>query len=113
MDIMTTYTGETYPEVITEKVRNKTLKYVPYNITKDTEGMYSWEYIPVSLEYYNYSGLVDVFIGLKYSLSQMIAIMNNYMFEPDRNKYREEFLEMQNWRNKAKELAKTFFPNND
>lgn len=106
IDTMNIYTGENKPEVITENINNKVIKYVPYNILEDN-GTYSWQYVPVSIEYYNYDGLVDIFIGLKYSLSSMLAIINNYLL--DSKKYKKEFDEMQDWRNTAKIMAKKHF----
>jgi hypothetical protein len=106
IDIMNIYTGENTPKVVTETINNKVIKYVPYDILEDN-GTYSWKYVPVSLEYYNYEGLVDVFIGLKYSLSSMLAIINNYLLDPDL--YKKEFDDMQNWRKTSKILAKKHF----
>lgn len=109
VNLLTPYSGETYPETLSETIDNKVIRYVPFEISKDLDDIYTWQYILVNSEYYNYKDLVDILIGLKYNLSDMLAIMNNYMDEPKNETYKKEFKEMQEWRKKSKKMAKEHF----
>ena len=71
--------------------------------------MFTWEYVPLRISDYNYPGLVNALIGLKYDLSETLAIMNNYMYEPTNETYKKEFIEFQEWRKTAKTYAKKYF----
>lgn len=53
-----------------------------------------------------YNKLVSIFIRKKYSQNRIEAILNNYISEPDNEKYRAEFLELQAYRAECKKQAK-------
>ena len=108
IDINTKYSGATAPEVITSKSGKRTYKYVPYNVNLN-DGVYTWNYVIVSPKNYNYDGLIDAIIGVKYSLRSMLAILNNYIAFPKNEKYKSDFNEMQEWRMTAKDYAKKHF----
>lgn len=108
IDITKTYSGDNTPEVVTQKLRGKTFRYVPYNIVK-TDDVYTWNYVLVGPANYNYEGLIDSIIGIKYDLRAMLAILNNYLLEPKNKEYKQEFDDMQAWRLKAKQYAKEHF----
>ena len=97
MDIQNTYTSVETPKVVSKRYGRSTMYYVPYNIAEDA-GTYSYKYVPVSPDDYNYGGVVDALIGAKYSLKDVLAILNNYLFEPDNEGYKTEFLDLQQWR---------------
>ena len=65
------YSGDKYPTVETCTEFGKIYKYIPYNI-EEKNGIYVWEYIPVRLQYYNYAGLVDAVIAIKYDIAEII-----------------------------------------
>lgn len=109
VNLLTPYSGETYPETLSEIIDNKVIRYVPFEISKDLDDIYTWKYIAVNPQYYNYKGLVNIFVGLKYDLSDTIAIMNNYMDDPKNETYKKEFKDMQEWRKKSKQMAKEHF----
>ena len=53
---------------------------------------------------FTYENIVSAIINQKYSSDEMQAIINNYLLDNDA--YKAEFDEMQNYRKKAKEIAK-------
>lgn len=53
---------------------------------------------------FTYDNIVSAIINQKYSSDRMQAIINNYLLDSFANKL--EFDEMQNYRKKAKEIAK-------
>lgn len=108
MDINNTYTGLEIPKLMPKRYGRATMYYVPYNVTKDN-GTYSWKYVSLTPENYNYGGLVDAIIGTKYDLSSVIAIVINYVGNMDDAKYKAEFDELQQWRAYAKTEAKKYF----
>lgn len=109
LDINKKYSGAEAPEVLTRKVRGKTFKYVPFNIKKSKDGIYEWYYVFLGPGAYNYEGLVDAIIGKKYSLRNMMAIVNNYLYDSTNAEYKKEFDAMQKWRILAKKSAKQHF----
>ena len=102
------YTGKDFPKVFTKKVSGITNVYVPYVISEDENG-YKYTYLMVGPGKFNYEDLVDKIIGLKYSAADMFAVINNYLLDPNNDKYLTEYLEMQDHRKHAKEYAKRFF----
>lgn len=63
-----------------------------------------------------YSVVVEKLIRDKYSVSQVEAIVNNYLSDTSNEEYLKEFNDMQEWRKKAKSIAKkivTFIKDND
>ena len=109
IDITKQYSGENSPEVITYKSRGKTFRYVPYNVKKLKDKTYTWNYVFVGPSGYNYDGLVNAIIGIKYTLDKMLAILNNYLYDSENKTYKQEFNDMQNWRILAKKYAKEHF----
>ena len=56
-----------------------------------------------------YGQLVNQLIREKYSQSQVEAILNNYLNEPENEKYKQEFIALQSFRTECKEVAKIQF----
>ena len=55
---------------------------------------------------FNYGGLVAELVGINYSDSEMTAVINNYLLDPEDEEAKREFVEMQECRKKAKEIAR-------
>lgn len=109
MDIFKVYTGESYPTIVEERINRKTMRYIPYEISKDETGMYSWRYVPVAPNKFNYGGVIETIVYLKYDYNAVMAILSNYLLDPDEEGVKEEFLEFQNWRKYAKSIAREIF----
>lgn len=99
--------GDTAPEITNKKIGNKTFICVPFMVTEDTQNNY-YEWVDMDIRPYdfNYDGLVNAIIGLKYNFSKELAVMNNYMVSPRNANAKAEFNELQEWRNLAKAYAK-------
>ena len=72
--------------------------------------------ISIICDTYNVSDLISAFIREKYSVSQVEAIVNNYLLDNTNEEYLKEFNDMQEWRKQAKSIAKkivTFIKDND
>lgn len=108
MDLRNTYTGTSYPEVVTEKVGRTTYMYIPYDITEEN-GAYSWKYVLLPSSKYGYDYLIDAIIGMKYELKKSLAIVNNYLLDSSNEEYKKEFDDFQKWRLFAKTEAKKHF----
>lgn len=54
-----------------------------------------------------YARLVDAYVREKYSQSAVEAIINNYLSDPENEKYKAEFAALQLYREECKEKAKT------
>lgn len=108
MDIQNTYTLFEAPKRVAERHGRSTMYYIPYDIIEDA-GTYTCKYVPVTPDDYNYGGVVDAIIGVKYALKDALAIINNYLFDPKNKEYKAEFEEMQKWRQFAKAEAKKHF----
>ena len=100
--------GTSVPEVVTKKINGATFKIVPYVIS-DNNGNYEWTEILVRPSGYTYEGLVKAIINIHYTPDEMFAIMNNYLLDPENEKYKDEFIAMQSVRKSAKEYAKNHF----
>lgn len=62
------------------------------------------------------AAIINTFIREKYSVSQVEAIVNNYLLDDTNKEYLKEFNDMQEWRKQAKSIAKeiiTFIKDND
>lgn len=59
-------------------------------------------------KFYNatYDNLVEKIIYFKYSTSNIEAVINNYLSDMSNEEYVREFNELQDWRKKAKGVAK-------
>lgn len=108
MDTNIVYTGTEEPKMVSKRLNRTTLRYIPYNIVEDN-GTYSYRYVLLDPNNYNYEGMVDAIIGVKYELKSTIAILSNYLLDSTNAKYKAEFDEFQNWRLFAKEEAKKYF----
>lgn len=72
--------------------------------------------VSIICDNYNASDLISAFIREKYSVSQVEAIVNNYLLDMSNEEYLKEFNDMQEWRKEAKSIAKkiiTFTKDND
>lgn len=108
MDIQKTYTGLEQPTKVTKRYGRASMYYIPYDIT-DNGGTYTYKYVPLGPDNYTYGGLVDAIIGAKYSLSEVIAIVINYVGDSGNEIYKTEFEELQEWRQFAKIEARKYF----
>ena len=82
---------------------------VPYDITEISPGTCSGREVLVRKYDCNYGGVVSALIELEYSQSQMTAIINNYLLDPDDEHYLNEFKAMQDCRKRAKMIAGQIF----
>lgn len=72
--------------------------------------------VSIICDTYNVSDLISAFIRERYSVSQVEAIVNNYLLDMSNEEYLKEFNDMQEWRKQAKSIAKkiiTFIKDND
>lgn len=60
----------------------------------------------VSPSKFNYSGIIDMLVRIKYPEDKMQAIINNYLLDSDDTNILTEFTEMQNYRKECKAFAK-------
>ena len=81
-------------------------------IEKDGNILFTYEAIRVPLTY-NYAILVSTIIKEKYSDDKMQAIINNYLMDITDTEHKQEFIDMQQWRAHAKEIAKEIINNNN
>lgn len=108
MDIHAIYSGVEIPKMVTKRFNRSSMYFVPYNINEDN-GTYTYNYVSLPPENYNYGGLVDAIIGTKYSLSNVIAIVINYIGDSTNDEYNKEFNELQEWRKFAKRESRKHF----
>lgn len=108
MDVNEIYTSSEYPELKIEVYNRSTIYYVPYGIVEN-DGVYTYRYVSLIPENYNYGGLINAIIGVKYSLRETLAIINNYLADPEDEEHKVEFWEMQDWRKFAKSESKKYF----
>lgn len=78
--------------------------------TEDGQKIYIYEAIRTPL-FYTYGLLVSLIIRERYPEDEMQAVINNYLLENDNPEYKEEFNQMQNWRQHAKDIAKEILGN--
>lgn len=91
-----------------------------FDITEIDEG---WTFIPVPLfdsirtrfkkldTESRYGALVDHIMSFLYKFGSDTAIVSNYLLEPDNEKYKYEFGELQQYRKKVKEFVKYLMDN--
>lgn len=84
---------------------------IPYNIIEISPGVYTWNDLTIKNMDFNYGGIVDALISMKYSPSAMTAIINNYLLDTENEDAINEFIEMQNFRKEAKAIAKEIIAN--
>jgi hypothetical protein len=113
IDLFRQYEGYDYPSTETRMINGNIFTYVPINVKErvmdDGTTLYSWEYLDVKANDYNYKGLVNAIIWRKYNIIDTIAIIMNYMDEPDNEKYVKEFEDFQKYRKFAKDFSKSHF----
>lgn len=85
---------------------------VPYDIEEISPGIYSWRELDMKCINFNYGGLVSEIVGISYSDSEMTAVINNYLLDQDDEDTKREFMEMQECRKKAKEIARRILEDN-
>lgn len=85
---------------------------VPYDLREISPGIYSWREISVKYNNFNYGGLVSALIGLHYTQSEMTAVINNYLLDPEDEATKAEFIAMQECRKEAKEIANRILNDN-
>lgn len=108
MDFNSVYTSNEAPTKIVKRHGRMTTFYVPYDV-QCIDDVYHFKYASLLPDNYNYGGLIDAIIRLKYTSKDMEAIINNYLINSDSDEYKNEFLEMQEWRQFAKAEAKKHF----
>lgn len=94
------------PQLEYYTVNNVDMVRVPYEITEVSPGIYSWRELRVRYRNLNYGGLVCALIDMRYSPSEMTALINNYLLDPEDAAINAEFMEMQEHRMYAKDVAK-------
>ena len=107
-----TFSGTEFPKVLLNKSNYKYYNYVPVILNEEQQNdsiVYTWKYVVIPFEEYSYNKLVEGIIELKYSNSEVIARLNNFISEPDNAKYKLEYDELAAWRKYAKEYAKKHF----
>ena len=97
------------PNIEYFKLADVDMVKIPYEIEEVSPGVYTWREISVRRSNYNYGGIVSELIGLAYSDTKMIAIINNYLLDPTDEEAKTEFDEMQKWRQFAKDESKKHF----
>lgn len=113
IDVFRQYEGYTYPSIERRIVNYIHYVYVPINIEQvtldDGQILFKWEYIDIKSHEYNYKGLIKALIWRKYDISDTIAIMMNYMCDPNNKDYVKDFNDFQSYRKEVKEFAKNHF----
>jgi hypothetical protein len=104
---MLTCSGSEIPEQVTKI--NGSNKIIIHVVISAKNGTYEWLNLKINTENYNYEGVVDAIIGLKYAMPDEIAIMNNYMYDPVNSKYKSEFDDLQKFRFDVKSWVKNHF----
>jgi hypothetical protein len=101
--------GVVTPEVVTKTINGSVCTVIPLVLKEGdetTEQPYEWIDIILRPASFNYGGIVDAIVNLKYSLSEVVAILNNYLSDMTDDEAKREFDELQAWRRHAKEYAK-------
>ena len=93
------------PEIQYYKAMGIDMVRVPYDIAEVSPGVFTWREISVRFTNFNYGGLVNALIDLKYSPDAMTAIINNYLLDADDIDAKSEFNVMQEYRKEAKAIA--------
>lgn len=104
--------GTWLPELFKFNRLNTSYVIVPIILKEeiiDDKKTYTWIEIQIKEEKYTYEDVIDFIITLKYSISETIAIINNYMYDPENEKYKSEFKEFQEFRTLVKNGVKKHF----
>lgn len=79
---------------------------------KNNEYNYRWQSVTLDLSVWGYDEIVSAIVKNLYSSDRMESVINNYLTIEDvvdaekAEEYRQEMAEMQEWRVKAKQMAK-------
>lgn len=100
------------PKIEYYKAMGTDMVRIPYDITEIRPGKFAWKELLVPFAKFNYGGIVNALISMKYSSDEMTAIINNYLLDSEDVEAREEFIAMQEYRKVAKAIAHTILNNN-
>lgn len=106
------HSGTEVPELVKITKNNINRIIVPIIIKETIENnqkLYSWLELPILEQDYNYETVIDTMINIKYNLSEVLAIINNYMLDSKNEKYKKEFEDLQEWRLIVKNSVKKHF----
>lgn len=70
--------------------------------------LYCNDYTPFYVSNLNYSDIKSEVVKLHYSYDDQIAIMLNYLEEPENEVFKNKYEEMQEWREIAAEVARKY-----
>jgi hypothetical protein len=111
-------------ETITIKDGDNHIPYgykLNYNVTQLEDGKWQYYTLPLSTTMYDYikgdsnkvyECIISKIVRQRYPDNDMIAILSNYLCEPENEKYIKEFKDVQEWRKEAKSVAKFVVDNN-
>ena len=100
------------PHIEYYKIGGSDRMKVPYDIVEVSPGIFEWRELDLRISNFNYAGLVSELIGVKYNDSEMTAVINNYLLDPEDENIKNEFLKMQECRKEAKEIARQILNDN-
>lgn len=84
---------------------------IRFDITKKEDGTYECEEVEYNhkedLSPSDFGSMVSCIIRGKYSEDDVEAILNNYLADPENERYVAEFNRLQSWRNEAKERTRS------
>lgn len=107
---------KTYLQFKQEKLTDKQLETLAKDLGIDNDNyfkqIYAYRYycIEMPLGVDDYDSEVNAIISAKYPSDVMQSVINNYLLNPDDDKAKREFKEMQDWRKAAKEFASDIKP---
>lgn len=84
---------------------NVNVREEPTEGIEGAETQYVWDSIVFAPGEHEYDVIVYALIRYKYPQSKMESIVNNYLADPDNEKYASVFKEMQTYRAESKSLA--------
>lgn len=99
------------PEIQYYKAMGINMVRVPYDIIEVSPGVFTWREISVRFTEFNYGGLVNALISIKYPSDMMTAVINNYLLDPENVEAKTEFNVMQDYRKECKAIARTIIDN--
>lgn len=118
-------TGTEKPEIMTIKWLNEntpTYAAINNNISENEDGIYSWDALELpehtlvnihnAKEEMKRKVLIIHILRAYYDDNDATAILSNYLNEPENEKYKSEFEQLQKCRFLAKKLAKTIIEKN-
>lgn len=93
------------PKIEYYKTNGVDMVRIPYEMVELRPGKFAWKELIVKFNNFNYGGIVNALIGIKYSSDAMTAIINNYLLDPNDVDAKSEFNTMQEYRKEAKAIA--------